>query len=304
MIRTRQIGKTPTYPREFPGYSQGLKGRIELVLLKKTASPWVPAGEATGWSPVRERGMWKKPCVFMSSPHIAKPPASENRISYIYIHIRIYIYNGCGMLWLIVPHYSTLFLALHGWADAKSMASCNSRSNILRMCFMKWTLHDGTESQALSWRLPQGGHRTCLKQGANLETKGGCLVGKSGREAWPHVVTTQQCTHCLSSTWSWRLTLYPGVVSLDKTYCICGLSPWVVGEFPSQETTRPPLTIQRRAPTCPNHVQRCAKQSRESRDTKSFQDIVWAFGILQITVVTCSDQAWCLHLLALKSFWL
>ena len=41
-------------------------------------------------------------------------------------------------------------------------------------------------------------HGACLKVATehvwnkvpNLETKGGCLVGKSGREAWPHVVTT------------------------------------------------------------------------------------------------------------------
>ena len=254
MIRTRQIGKTPTYPREFPGYSQGLKGRIELVLLKKNRFALGPGRWSHRVVP-RSPVACEKSHVYSCPPHTLQSLQPQKTEYHIYIHILIYIYNGCGMLWLIVPHYSTLFLALHGWADAKSMASCNSRSNILRMYFLKWTLHDGTESQALSWRLPQGGHRTCLKQGANLETKGGCLVGKSGREAWPHVVTTQQCTHCLSSTWSWRLTLYPGVVSLDKTYCICGLSPWVVGEFPSQETTRPPLTIQRRAPTMCKDVQ-------------------------------------------------
>ena len=203
----------------------------------------------------------------------------------------------CGSLFHIIPH--CFYRCVHGWADAKSMASCNSRSNILRMCFLilsevnppwqhrvtsfvmalasRWPQNPPWKGTCLSFQFPNVS-KTCLKQGANLETKGGCLVGKSGREAWPHVVTTQQCTHCLSSTWSWRLTLNPGVVFLDKTYCICGLSPgewWVNFQAKKQHGRH---WQYREGP------QPCAKQSRESRDTKSFQDIEWAFGILQITV--------------------
>ena len=161
-------------------------------------------------------------CVCMCSvPHHAKSLHQHQQTEYKYTTMWLWhAVAHCSTLFIIIPPYSECSYTIpyvYGWAEAKWMASIPGETSFGLM--LTWTL-DGPSHKLChgaclvatepGWHLPPGADlsdlpvsKTCLKQGADWETKGGCLVGKCG----PHVGTTQQCTHCLSSTSSRRLTL-------------------------------------------------------------------------------------------------
>ena len=107
-----QICKTPTSPREFPGYSQGLKGRIELVLLKKHRFALGP-GEATGWFfrwPVAH--VWKKPMCIHVLPTPCKASIQPQKTEYN-IYIYTYIYSYTYILYVYIYIYNYLYIYIY-----------------------------------------------------------------------------------------------------------------------------------------------------------------------------------------------